>query len=81
MFGSIAATCKGGNPQNNWSQGLAGIDVPTFVAYYNALADLWTQHPAAANAILSIEVFSPQKVLTVPDGETAYPWRDTAVQM
>ncbi|EEA25174.1 hypothetical protein TMatcc_006604 [Talaromyces marneffei ATCC 18224] len=81
MFGAIAATCEKGNPQNNWSQGLAKIDVPTHVAYFNALADLWTQHPAAANAILSIEIFSPQTALTVPDWETAYPWRDTAVQI
>jgi hypothetical protein len=81
MFGSIAATCAGGNPQNNWSQGMAKIDVPTHVAYFNALADLWSQHPAAADAILSIEIFSPQTALTVPDRETAYPWRDTAVQM
>lgn len=81
MFGSIAATCTGGKPQNNWSQGLAKIDVPTHVAYFNALADLWRQHPAAADAILSIEFFSPQAALTVPDWETAYPFRDTEVQM
>jgi hypothetical protein len=81
MFGSIAATCIPGNIENNWSQGMAKIDVPTHVAYFNALADLWQQHPAAADAILSIEIFSPQKALTVPDWETAYPYRSTAVQM
>ncbi|KAL2821205.1 FAD-dependent oxidase [Aspergillus granulosus] len=81
LFGSVAATCTGGNPQNNWSQGMAKIDVPTHIAYFNALADLWRQHPAAANAILIIEVFSPQAALTVPDRETAYPFRDTAVHI
>ncbi|KAL2799530.1 FAD-dependent oxidase [Aspergillus keveii] len=81
MFGGIAATCTGGNPQNNWSQAMARIDVSTHVAYFNALADLWRQHPPAANAILSIEVFSPRAAVAVPDRETSYPFRDTAVQI
>ncbi|KAL4961543.1 FAD-binding oxidoreductase [Aspergillus stella-maris] len=81
MFGTIAATCTGGNPQNNWSQGMARMDVATHVAYYNALSDLWVDHPAAANAIVSLEVFSPRAAVAVPDRETAYPYRDSAVQM
>ncbi|KAL3458978.1 FAD-dependent oxidase [Aspergillus heterothallicus] len=81
MFGGIEATCRGGNPQNNWSQGMAKVDAPTFIAYYNALHELWTSHPAAANAIASIEVFPSQGAMAVPDRETAYPFRDTAVQM
>ncbi|KAJ0414362.1 FAD-dependent oxidase [Aspergillus carlsbadensis] len=81
MFGGIAATCTGGNPQNNWSQGMAVFDAPTFGAYFDALAELWRSHPAAANAILSIEVFSPRKALAVPDRETAYPFRGFGVQV
>ncbi|KIA75595.1 FAD-dependent oxidase [Aspergillus ustus] len=81
MFGGIANTCKGGNPQNNWSQAMAHVDAPTFIAYFNALAELWISHPAAANAIMSIEVFSSRAVLAVPDSETAYPFRDTGVQI
>jgi hypothetical protein len=81
MFGTIAQTCEGGHPENNWSTGMAKIDVPTHVAYFNALAELWATHEPAANAILSIEVFSPKTAEKVPDWETAYPYRDTGVQM
>jgi hypothetical protein len=81
LFGSIAATCIDGKPHDNWSQGVAKFDVPTHIAHFNALADLWAQHPAAADAVLSIEIFSPQTALTVPDEETAYPYRDTAIQL
>ncbi|KUL83490.1 hypothetical protein ZTR_10799 [Talaromyces verruculosus] len=81
LFGSIAATCVDGKPHDNWSQGVAKFDVPTHVAHFNALADLWAQHPATADGVLSIEIFSPQTALTIPDEETAYPYRDTAIQL
>lgn len=39
----IAATCVDGKPHDNWSQGVEKFDVPTHVAHFNALADLWAQ--------------------------------------
>ncbi|RAH54231.1 FAD-dependent oxidase [Aspergillus piperis CBS 112811] len=76
LFGMDADFCIDGDMHNLWALGVARIDVPTHIAFFNTMVDFYYAYPEATGSSYEIEFFSTQAVRAVKDEETAYPYRD-----
>ncbi|KAJ3580058.1 hypothetical protein NPX13_g507 [Xylaria arbuscula] len=77
LLGIIQASC-------NTTNGIYGIHTVNVRQYsactYSSVFDKFDaylkQYPESQSSVLIFETFSTKSSLAVPDGETAYPWRD-----
>ncbi|KAI1098220.1 hypothetical protein F4804DRAFT_325398 [Jackrogersella minutella] len=74
---SIADTteCVPGQYSNGYAIGLKQTDVPSFVSYFNKLADFSVKYPEF-NGSFTIDRYPNAVALSVPDYQTAYPHRE-----
>ncbi|RAK71698.1 FAD-binding oxidoreductase [Aspergillus fijiensis CBS 313.89] len=75
-FGLAKAFCVNGEKHDMWSLGVRTIDAATHIAYFNQLAQFWSDYPAASGSTWQVEYFPVQAVTAVADASTAYPHRE-----
>ena len=75
-FGIDAMLAIKGQPHSIFASNLKNIDSSTWVEIFNKMNDFYASTPAARPSAIVLEVYSNAAVAAVPDGATAYPWRD-----
>ncbi|KAL9002894.1 MAG: hypothetical protein Q9188_004200 [Gyalolechia gomerana] len=81
FFGTAAADCTKSTNRNVYGSAVKTYDIPTFQTFFTSLQKLWADYPDTRQSVFFIEAFPTQAARAVPDDETAFPWRDTSVQL
>ncbi|KAL2047408.1 hypothetical protein N7G274_001429 [Stereocaulon virgatum] len=74
-YGVDAVACIKGNFHSVWGLNLYQIDVPTLIAATNYMDAVYAQHVDFRFAFLAIDMYAPRVIESIPDEETAYPFR------
>lgn len=80
-FGADAFACIKGNFHSVWGLNLYQIDVQTMVNAVEYMHTVFTQHPALHQSFLAIDMYAPRITESVPDEETAYPYRHALARL
>ena len=76
-FGTDAESCIKGQPDSVYSLNLYNIDVPTLTDVFNYIGETLDAQPGLRSTLLAFDKYASRVTRSVPDAETAYPWRDT----
>lgn len=80
-FGWDAMICTPGGQHELFAANLRERNATAWVSMFNTMNDLFASTPGARKGTVLFEAWSNQAMKAVPDGETAYPWRDTQVYL
>ncbi|ESZ91465.1 hypothetical protein SBOR_8150 [Sclerotinia borealis F-4128] len=78
-FGGGKIVCERGANNSNWSVNLYSVDIPAFIRTFQKLADFYADFPESRTTFWAIEKFANPVTLSIPDNETAYPYRNTTM--
>lgn len=76
-FGTDAAICQPGNINAVFGGNLKKLNVDTWSSVFDQMGEFYASHPEGRGASITLEAFPNQGTLKVPDGATAYPYRQT----
>ncbi|KAK3167723.1 hypothetical protein OEA41_010851, partial [Lepraria neglecta] len=80
-FGVDAIACIKGNFHSVWGLNLYQIDVPTLIAAVNYMDAVYAQHADFRFAFLAIDMYASRVIESIPDDETAYPFRSAVARL
>nr|QPI71215.1 FAD-linked oxidoreductase [Ovatospora brasiliensis] len=76
-FGGDTQACIKGRLQSVYGSNLYSFDPANFQRTFADMSDFFAANPNLRNSMFVAELFPPANTVTVPDGETAYPFRNT----
>lgn len=79
-FGGNPIDCETNQYINLYTAGMKQNNAATYESVFGQVAEFFEETPTY-HGVLRFERFPQQAVLAVPDGETAYPWRQTKTNM
>ncbi|MCJ1386176.1 hypothetical protein MMC17_009302 [Xylographa soralifera] len=79
-FGIDAIACIKGHFHSVWGLNLYQIDVPTLIAAVNYMDAVFEQHADFRVAFLAIDMYATRVTESIPDDETAYPYRNAVAR-
>ncbi|KAK0634890.1 hypothetical protein B0T17DRAFT_514654 [Bombardia bombarda] len=80
-FGIDPVLCENNVIRDLYSANVRNLSASTMQAAFNKMGTFYSDHPEARGSVLELETFPNQAATSVPDGETAYPWRDALGNM
>ena len=80
-FGLDKTGCVDGQYINAYTMGLKQTTPATFESFFADLSTFNAEHATDVHVGYTVHRWSQQAVLAVPDGDTAYPWRQLKMHM
>ncbi|KAK9772990.1 putative FAD-binding PCMH-type domain-containing protein [Seiridium cardinale] len=80
MFPADHGACVPNQRINLYTVAFRQTDPPSLESYYAHLVDMWQSWPDYDGRLLIMR-YATDTALTVPDSDTAYPWRDAIAHM
>ncbi|KAG9826263.1 hypothetical protein KCU98_g648, partial [Aureobasidium melanogenum] len=71
-----AEVCQKNVSRNLYSTVIRNISASTYKTAFTKMETFFNTNPNARYSSVEFEIFPNQAMLAVPDGQTAYPWRD-----
>jgi len=73
-FGLDSSSCTTDQYLNVWGLGVYDTDVDTYTTFFNEFAEFSAAHPTYSGSFV-IDRYGSQKVASIPENNTAYPYR------
>ena len=80
-FGTDAAACIKGNYHSVWGLNLYQIDVPTLSSAVEYMDAMFKANKGFRESFLAIDMYATRVTQSVPDEETAYPYRSAVARL
>ena len=80
-FGADAYACIKGNYHSVWGLNLYQIDVPTLSSAVEYMDAMFKANEGFRESFLAIDMYATRVTQSVPDEETAYPYRSAVARL